>query len=63
MSLNNTVLNANKLSKAEELVNGLTNNSNVTIKRVKNDRGLIEKTESDKNKIILVEDNRQIICG
>lgn len=63
MSLNNTVLNANKLSKAEELVNGLTNNSNVTIKRVKNDRGLIEKTEADKNKVILVEDNRQIICG
>ena len=61
--MNNTVLNANKLSKAEELVNGLTNNSNVSIKRVKNDRGLIEKTESDKNKIILVEDNRQIICG
>ena len=61
--MNNTVLNANKLSKAEELVNGLTNNSDVTIKRVKNDRGLIEKTESDKNKIILVEDNRQIICG
>ncbi len=61
--MNNTVLNANKLSKAEELVNGLTNNSNVTIKRVKNDKGLIEKTESDKNKIILVEDNRQIICG
>ena len=61
--MNNTVLNANKLSKAEELVNGLTNNSNVTIKRIKNDRGLIEKTESDKNKIILVEDNRQIICG
>lgn len=60
---NNTVLNANKLSKAEELVNGLTNNSNVTIKRIKNDKGLIEKTESDKNKIILVEDNRQIICG
>lgn len=61
--MNNTVLNANKLSKAEELVDGLTNNSNVTIKRVKNDKGLIEKTESDKNKIILVEDNRQIICG
>ena len=61
--MDNTVFNANKLSKAEELVNGLTNNSNVTIKRVKNDRGLIEKTESDKNKIILVEDNRQIICG
>lgn len=61
--MNNTVLNANKLSKAEELVNDLTNNSNVTIKRIKNDRGLIEKTESDKNKIILVEDNRQIICG
>lgn len=61
--MNNTVLNANKLSKAEELVNGLTNNSNATIKRVKNDRGLIEKTEADNNKVILVEDNRQIICG
>ena len=61
--MNNTILNTNNLSKAEELVNGLTNNNNTIVKRVKNEKGLIEKTEADKNKVILVEDNRQIICG
>lgn len=57
-----TILNSNKLNKAEELINNLTNN-NTVIKRVKSEKGLIEKTEADKNKVILVEDNRQIICG
>ena len=61
--MNNTILNTNNLSKAEELVNSLTNNNNTIVKRVKNEKGLIEKTEADKNKVILVEDNRQIICG
>ena len=56
------IFNANKLDKAEELVNNL-NSNNVIIKRVKSDKGLIEKTEHGKEKIILVEDNRQIICG
>ena len=61
--MDNVILNTNKLSKAEELVNGLTNNSDTVIKRIKNEKGLIEKTEANKNKVILAEDNRQIICG
>jgi hypothetical protein len=56
-----TILNSNKLNKAEELVNNLTNNT--VVKKVKSEKGLIEKTEAGKDKIILVEDNRQIICG
>ena len=56
-----TILNTNKLNKAEELVNNLTNNT--VVKRVKSEKGLIEKAEAGKDKIILVEDNRQIICG
>ena len=56
-----TILNSNKLNKAEELVNNITNNT--VVKRVKSEKGLIEKNEASKDKIILVEDNRQIICG
>jgi hypothetical protein len=56
-----TILNSNKLNKANELINNLENN--VIIKKVKTEKGLIEKTEMGKEKIILVEDNRQIICG
>ena len=36
-------------------------NAQVELVRVKNDKGLIERTEVNK-KVILVEDNRQIIC-
>ena len=57
-----TIFNSNKLNKAEELINNLTNN-NTIVKRVKTEKGLIEKTEASKDKVILVEDNRQIICG
>ena len=56
-----TILNSNKLDKAENLINNISNNTN--IKRVKSEKGLIEKTEASKDKVILVEDNRQIICG
>ncbi len=56
------IFNTNKLNRAEELISNI-NNENVTVKRIKNDKGLIEKTEASKNKVILVEDNRQIICG
>ena len=41
----------------EEMLSRM-NNSN--IKRVKADKGLIERTES--SKIILAEDNRQVLC-
>ena len=56
-----TILNSNKLDKAENLINNISNNTN--IKRVKSEKGLIEKTEASKDKVILVGDNRQIICG
>jgi len=45
-----------KVNVAEEIASRL-NDSNV--KRVKNDKGLIERTES--SKIILTEDNRQVL--
>lgn len=52
-------MNTNKLKQAEELVNALSGEDTSRIKRIKNDRGLIERTES--SKIILTEDNRQIL--
>lgn len=58
----NQVFNMNKIDKAQELISGLNLPKNVEVKRVKRDKGLIERTDKN-NKIIIVEDNRQIICG
>lgn len=52
------MLNENKLSCAQDI---LDNVGNVQVKRVKKDLGLLERTENDK--IILVEDNRQVLLG
>lgn len=52
-------MDENKLRQAEELVNALSGIDPNRIRRVKSDRGLIERTES--SKIILTEDNRQIL--
>ena len=52
-------MDENKLRQAEELVNALSGIDPNRIRRVKSDRGLIERTES--TKIILTEDNRQIL--
>lgn len=48
-------INEELISAAEEKANVLSNN----VKVVKKDRGLIERTES--SKIILTEDNRQVL--
>ena len=46
----------------ENIVNGMNDNtSSNAVKRVKNEKGLIERTES--SKIILTEDNRQVLLG
>jgi hypothetical protein len=46
----------------ESIVNNINANTNEqNIKRVKSDKGLIERTES--SKIILSEDNRQVLLG
>lgn len=49
--------NANRLNEAEELVNMINKTS---VKKVKRNDGLFERVEHE-NKIILTEDNRQII--
>lgn len=46
----------------ENIVNGINDvKCDTPIKRVKSDKGLIERTES--SKIILSEDNRQVLLG
>ena len=54
-------MNANKLTTAKGIVSNINSNSKTTIKVVKADKGLLEKTDSEK--IIITEDNRQIILG
>lgn len=49
------MINEEQISAAEVQASNLTNN----VKVVKKDRGLIERTES--SKIILTEDNRQVL--
>jgi len=46
-----------EIAKAEELVNSINKPENVKI--IKKEKGLIERTESQK--VILAEDNRQIL--
>lgn len=52
----NKTMKLEEIAKAEELVNDI-NKSNVKI--IKKDRGLIERTEA--KKVILTEDNRQVL--
>ena len=47
------------LDKAESLVNALSGVDPNRLKKVKSDKGLFERTES--SKIVLTEDNRQIL--
>ena len=46
-----------KVNKAEEIMNNMKEANNVKI--LKQDKGLIERTES--SKIVLTEDNRQVL--
>ena len=55
-SKNNKEMNE-QVTKAEEIMNNMKASGNV--KYVKKDRGLIERTES--SKIVLTEDNRQVL--
>lgn len=54
-------LNENKMADAEAIVN--TFKQQETIKVVKRDRGLIERNTNGDTKIILAEDNRQVLLG
>ena len=46
-----------KIDKAENIVNSLNNPSKV--KRIKNEKGLIERVEI--NKVVLTEDNKMLL--
>ena len=52
------MVNENKLNNAQNILDSM---KDVTVKRVKKDAGLIERTETEK--IILAEDNRQVLLG
>ena len=52
-------INANNLDKAEELMDKLTQRN---VKVLKKEKGLIERVEDKDKKVIIVEDNRQLIC-
>lgn len=49
-----------QINKAQEIAS-MINDENVVVKRVKKDKGLMEKTNSEK--VVIVEDNRQILNG
>lgn len=53
-------MNANLMNSAEQLIESI--NEEQKVKIVKRDRGLLERTENEE-KIILTEDNRQVLLG
>lgn len=53
-------MNANLINNAEQLIESI--NTEQKVKYIKRDRGLLERTENEE-KIILAEDNRQVLLG
>lgn len=53
-------INANNIENAQDIINKLNSQK---VKYVKKDKGLIERSELKDEKIILTEDNRQILFG
>ena len=52
-----------KFDKACEIINNVNNDSAKKVKVIKKEKGLIERQENDETKIILAEDNGQVIFG
>ena len=55
-------LNSNNMSQAESLINEI-NEKNSNVKIISKERGLMERDNSKEDKVILTEDNRQILFG
>lgn len=55
-------LNSNNMSQAESLINKI-NEKNGNVKVIRKERGLMERDNSKEDKVILTEDNRQILFG
>lgn len=54
------IINSNSIENAQSIIDSLGANN---VKRIKADRGLIEREKMNDDKIILTEDNRQILLG
>lgn len=55
------MLNENKFSNAQSLLDSIGGAAKV--KRIRKEAGLIERTQLEDEKIILTEDNRQVLFG
>lgn len=55
------IANANDMRNAQDILNNLENNQNVKV--IKKDKGLIARESIENKKVILAEDNRQILLG
>lgn len=55
------MLNENSFANAQSLLNGIGGEKK--IKRIRKEAGLIERTQLEDEKIILTEDNRQVLFG
>lgn len=53
-------IDSNKMESAQNIIDNL---NAPKVKRVKKDAGLLEREKMDDNKVILAEDNRQILLG
>jgi len=53
-------INSNSIESAQSIIDSL---GATNVKRIKSDRGLIEREKMNDDKIILTEDNRQILLG
>lgn len=53
-------MNANNITNAENLINNINGQK---IKYVKKDKGLMERKDGENEKVILMEDNREILLG
>lgn len=54
--------NANDMNRINTIIGEMGNNKK-TVKVIKKDNSLLERSEADKDKVILVEDNRQLLLG
>ena len=55
-----STLNSNSIASAQSIIDEL---GNTNVKRIKKDAGLLEREKMNDDKIILTEDNRQVLFG
>lgn len=57
------VLNSNNMDKANALVNEINAPKPQNVKRIRREQGLLERDMNNSDKVILAEDNRQVLFG